>query len=50
MYDYKEAVKEDVIQYIRDEIDFSEFDTLEELEQYLNDELWTDDSVTGNAK
>lgn len=49
MYDYKEAVKNDVLQYIKDEIDFSEFDTLEELEQYLNDELWTVDSVTGNA-
>lgn len=49
MYDYKEAVKNDVLQYIHDEIDFSEFDTLEELEEHLNETLWTVDSVTGNA-
>ena len=48
-YDYKEAVKEDVLQYIKDEIDLAEFDTLEELEEKLNEELWTADSVTGNA-
>lgn len=48
-YDYKEAVKNDVMEYIKNEIDFSEFDTLEELEEKLNDELWTVDSVTGNG-
>lgn len=48
-YDYREAVKEDVLEYIREEIDFTEFDTLDELEQYLNDKLWMVDSVTGNA-
>lgn len=49
MYDYREAVKSDVLDYIRNEIDFSEFDTLDELEEKLNDDLWTVDSVTGNA-
>lgn len=49
MYDYREAVKNDVLEYIKDEINFEEFDSLEELEQHLNDELWTVDSVTGNA-
>lgn len=49
MYNYEEAVKEDVLQYIRDEIDFSEFDTLDDLEEFLNERLWTNDSVTGNA-
>lgn len=48
-YDYREAVKKDVMEYIRNEIDFSEFDTVEELEEKLNDELWTVDSVTGNG-
>ena len=48
-YDYREAIKEDVLQYIHDEIEFSEFDTMEELEEYLNDTLWLNDSVTGNA-
>ena len=49
MYDYKEADKNDVLEYIKDEINFEEFDSLEELEQHLNDKLWTVDSVTGNA-
>ena len=49
MYDYREAIKSDVLEYIRNEIDFSEFDTLDELEEKLNDDLWTVDRVTGNA-
>ena len=49
MYDYREAVKEDILQYIKDEIEFTEFETIEELEEKLTEELWTADSVTGNA-
>lgn len=48
-YNYLEAVKEDVKNYIDSEINFTDFDSLEELEEKLNDELWTEDSVTGNA-
>ena len=48
-YNYMEAVKEDVKNYIDSEINFEDFDSLEELEEKLNDELWTEDSVTGNA-
>lgn len=48
-YNYREEIKNDILEYIRNEIDFSEFDSLEELEEKLNDELWTVDSVTGNA-
>lgn len=49
MYNYFKEETEDVRNYIENEIDFSEFEDLEELEQYLNDTLWVDDSVTGNA-
>lgn len=48
-YNYLEAVKEDVKNYIDSEINFTDFDSLEELEEKLNDELWIEDSVTGNA-
>lgn len=48
-YNYMEAVKEDVKNYIDCEINFTDFDSLEELEEKLNDELWAEDSVTGNA-
>ena len=40
-YNYMEAVKEDVKNYIDSEINFEDFDSLEELEEKLNDELWT---------
>ena len=49
-YNYFEAVKADVNEYIRTEIDFQEWkENREGLEEYLNDTLWTEDSVTGNA-
>ena len=48
-YNYNQAVKNDVLAYIRNQVNFSEFKDLEELEQSLNDDLWTEDSVTGNA-
>lgn len=48
-YDYREAVKEDVLDYIKDEIDFTDFETIEELDEKLNEELFVCDSVTGNA-
>lgn len=48
-YNYFEAVKEDVLQAIRDNYDLSEYESRDELEQTLNEELWVDDSVTGNG-
>lgn len=49
MYNYFEEVKKDVLDYINCEINLSDYDDMDELEQFLNDELWTRDSVTGNA-
>lgn len=49
-YDYRKAVLDDVRNYIAEEIDTAEWrGRRNELEEELNDELWTDDSVTGNA-
>ena len=49
-YDYLSAVKADVVAYIEDEISLEEWrGRREELEEHLNDELWTCDRVTGNA-
>lgn len=49
-YDYLEAVKEDVLEYIKNEIDLEEWKgNADGLEAMLNDELWIADSVTGNA-
>ena len=49
MYNYLEAVTADVVEYIKNEINLADYDSREELEEALNDELWTADSVTGNV-
>lgn len=48
-YNYFEAVKADVLAYISENINLAEFDSFDDLEDSLNDELWVADSVTGNA-
>lgn len=49
-YNYLEAVTSDVLDYIKEVINLDEWKgNREELEEKLNDELWTVDSVTGNA-
>lgn len=48
-YNYLESVKVDVKNYIENEVELSDYSSREELESYLNDELFTNDSVTGNA-
>ena len=49
-YDYYDAVRENVAEYIKENIDLSEWtDKKDELYGFLNEELWDDDSVTGNA-
>ena len=49
MYDYPKKIREDIRQYIEENIDISAYEDLKDLEEVLNDELWTTDSVTGNA-
>ena len=49
MYNYLEAMKSDIMDYIHNEVNTNEFASREELEESLNDDLWTVDSVTGNG-
>lgn len=48
-YDYLEAVKEDVLNYINEDGIVVTSENRNEVEQELNDTLFTCDSVTGNA-
>lgn len=48
-YDYRSAVLEDVKSFVKDNVDMTDFDTRDELEEHLNEELFVADSVTGNA-
>lgn len=49
MYNYYEAVKEDVIEAIKNGYNMDGYESREDFEDALNDDLWIDDSVTGNA-
>ena len=53
MYDYREAVKSDILDYIEENYTAEEIKeelaNRDEWEQRLNDDLWVCDSVTGNA-
>lgn len=49
-YNYHDSVLADVYSYIYEEFDrIQDFDSLEDIEEHLNEVLWTCDSVTGNA-
>lgn len=48
-YNYMEAMTESIKEYIKNEVTLSDYSDREELEEYLNDTLWAEDSVTGNA-
>ena len=50
MYDYREHIMDDIRDYISNNVDLEEYrGRRDDLEQELNDDLWTSDSVTGNA-
>lgn len=49
-YDYREAIKDDIRTYIKDnDIKPEDYDDKDDLYEQLNDDLFTEDSVTGNA-
>lgn len=49
MYDYRERETFDICEYIRNEVNLSEYSDRDELEEELNDALFCEDSVTGNG-
>ena len=44
-----EAMTEDIREYIKNEVTLSDYSDRDELEEHLNETLWIEDSVTGNA-
>ena len=48
-YNYLEAMVDDIKDYIDENINLDEFEGRQELEEKLNDDLWVEDSVTGNG-
>ena len=49
MYNYLEAMKKDIINYIRDEVTTTDFTDIDDLRQTLEDDLWIDSTTTGNG-
>lgn len=49
MYDYKEAMKEGIRSYTINNTDWEERQDRDTLGEHLQDALWAEDSVTGNA-
>lgn len=53
MYDYKDAMREDIINHFAWEYSVAELleqlDDPERFKEQLTDDLWIDDSITGNA-
>ena len=50
MYNYREAIEDDIREYIDTVINLDEYrGRRDELEEELSEELWAFDSVTGNA-
>lgn len=48
-YNYLNAMVDDIKEYINDNISEEDYEDREELEEKLNDDLWVEDSVTGNG-
>lgn len=49
-YDYRRTMHEDIVNWLYDHREIiSEYDNIDDLSERLNDDLWTEDGVTGNA-
>jgi hypothetical protein len=48
-YNYNEAVKNDVVAYIEENVNLNDYESREALEEQLNDDLFCCDSITGNG-
>ena len=49
MYTYHDSMKNDITEYLSDHAYYYSGYTRDELEEKLNDDLWTEDRVTGNG-
>lgn len=48
-YDYLSAVENDIREYIENNVNFHDYSDLDEMKEDLNEKLFVEDSVTGNA-
>ena len=48
-YNYRIEMKQDILDYINSNITLEDWEFRDDLEDYLYNELWADDSITGNG-
>ena len=48
-YNYRIEMKQDILDYINSNITLEDWEFRSDLEDYLYNELWADDSITGNG-
>lgn len=48
-YNYKKVMKDDIREYIENNVDFSEYEDMDEAHEKLYDDMFVCDSITGNA-
>lgn len=49
MYDYRQAMKDDITDYILNNYDLSDYETYDEALDAIEDDLWVEDCITGNG-
>lgn len=49
-YHYRTEMKQDILDYINRNITLDDWEFRTDLEDYLYNELWADDSITGNGE
>ena len=49
MYDYREAMRDDIRAYLEENLENYDYTDMDDLREQLNDDLWVEDSVTGNG-
>ena len=46
---YMDQMVEDITEYVKNNVNLVDYEDREDLEESLNDDLWAEDSVTGNG-
>lgn len=49
LYNYRQELENDIRNYLDNEVNFEDYSSREEAEEKIYDDLWIDDSVTGNG-
>lgn len=46
---YMDQMVEDITEYVKNNVNLADYEDRDDLEESLNDDLWAEDSITGNG-